>query len=475
MFNNFSKIFVLLFILFSLGLSISKAEDALQSNNINVPVSKNVEPQQAPTTTEVVTPTNQPVTPAEEPVVPLQTKPVEPTEAPLKEENISKSDTLPEEKNIKKDEKNVIPVAQEEKKSGEKKTEEEQLKGYEQITNWLIDNKQNFEDIIKENAVDTKTKWFAEEEYEAKKAEEQKKQDKSEEKPKTQKLFHLVKKGDTLYSISNTYNISQENILKWNNITGAEGIQLDKVLTLYDVEAYEKEQLANKTSTDDVVSATDVPTVPSAPIVDLSKGVEEQPNPAVDNLPEYKYYRVQKGDTFSSIAKSNYMSKEELIALNNFNSKSVLSVDQIVKVKSNYGDSTKKEASGIVKDGFIWPVVGRLLIPFGTQEQGLVNEGINIAAKKGTEIKATQEGVVIYIGDGLKSFGNLILVQHDKNWVSAYAHVDEIKVNKGQKVLKGQSIANVSDSGDVSTPQLHFELRYNVKPMDPLNYLVSYR
>ncbi len=169
------------------------------------------------------------------------------------------------------------------------------------------------------------------------------------------------------------------------------------------------------------------------------------------------------------------MSKEEFITLNNFNGNSVLSVDQIVKVKSNYGDSSKRYDSGIVKDGFIWPVVGRLLIPFGTQEQGLVNEGINIAAKKGTDVKATQEGVVIYIGDGLKSFGNLILVQHDKNWISAYAHVDGIKVAKGQKVLKGQTIATVSDSGDVNTPQLHFELRYNVKPMDPLNYLVSYR
>jgi murein DD-endopeptidase MepM/ murein hydrolase activator NlpD len=169
------------------------------------------------------------------------------------------------------------------------------------------------------------------------------------------------------------------------------------------------------------------------------------------------------------------MSKEELFALNNFDANSVLSVDQIVKIKSNYGGNVQKESSGIVKDGFIWPVVGRLLMAYGTQEQGLMNEGINIAAKAGTDVKATQEGIVIYVGDSLKSFGNLVLVQHDKSWISAYAHLGTVKVNKGQKVLKGDVIGKVGDSGNVSTPQLHFELRYNIKPIDPLNYLVSYR
>ncbi len=347
----------------------------------------------------------------------------------------------------------------------EKNTEEEQLRGYQQITNWLIDNQKNFEDIIKENAKETKTKWFIEEEDQAQKITTE---DKSLTKGGTQKLYHLVKKGDTLYSISKAYNLTQENILKWNNIDGPEGIQLGKVLTLYDIEKYKKEQNEEEIITNDNQIILENEN-------QLTEDKEEEKNKTLDQLPEYKYYRVKKGDTFSSIAKSYHMSKEELISLNNFNSQTMLTVDQIVKVKSNYSDSAKKETSGIVRDGFIWPVVGRLLIPFGTQEQGLFNEGINIAVKKGTDIKATQEGVVIYIGDGLKSFGNLILIQHDKNWISAYAHVNEIKVSKGQKILKGQSIAKVGDSGNVNTPQLHFELRYNVKPMDPLNYLVSYR
>ena len=474
MFNSFSKIFVLLFILLSLSIS-AKAEE---SSNIAEQQKPQIQP-----VPKTQTPSNSTVTPSSVPEggmlnAPETAAPVQPKE----EMKILPIDNNPvvEEKNTTKEEKSTEVKSPEvgEKKNEPKKTEKEQLEGYKKITNWLIDNQKSFEDVIRENAVETKTKWFIEEEYEAQKAAQQKKNTKSvdSDKPKTQKLYHLVKKGDTLYSISKTYNIAQEDILKWNNLSGPEGIQLGKVLTLYDVEAYQKEQ-EKQISPNEAVDATDVETSPNT--VDLAQKPKvegkEEATPTMGNLPEYKYYRVKRGDTFSSIAKSHYMSKEDLITLNNFNSHSVLSVDQIVKVKSNYGDSTKKDASGIVKDGFIWPVVGRLLIPFGTQEQGLVNEGINIAAKKGTEIKATQEGVVIYIGDGLKSFGNLILVQHDKNWVSAYAHVDEIKVNKGQKVLKGQTIAKVSDSGNVNTPQLHFELRYNVKPMDPLNYLVSYR
>ncbi|MCL2567552.1 MAG: M23 family metallopeptidase [Alphaproteobacteria bacterium] len=351
---------------------------------------------------------------------------------------------------------------------------EEQLKGYQQITNWLIDNKKNFEDVIKENAVETQTKWFVEEEYA-----QQKKQQAADGQPlsdqtapQTQKLYHLVKKGDTLYSISKTYNVPQADILKWNDIAGPEGIQLGKVLTLYDVEKYQQEQNA--------VKSGNAPVAASA-VKEDSKPQEanaEERSQSMDaaSFPEFKYYRVKKGDTFSSIAKSNYMSKEELFALNNFNASTVLSVDQIVKVKSNYGGSgIQQDASAIVKDGFIWPVVGRLLMSFGTQEQGLVNEGINIAAKKGTDVKATQEGIVIYVGDSLKSFGNLVLIQHDKNWISAYAHLGVVKVNKGQKVLKGEVVGQVGDSGNVNTPQLHFELRYNIKPVDPLNYLVSYR
>ncbi|MDR2007557.1 MAG: M23 family metallopeptidase [Alphaproteobacteria bacterium] len=357
---------------------------------------------------------------------------------------------------------------------------EEQLKGYQPMTNWLIDNKKSFEDIIKENAVETETKWFVEEEYTAK-AKKQVEQGGAaptqvQAAPQTQKLYHLVKKGDTLYSISKTYNIPQADILKWNNLSGAEGIQLDKVLTLYDVEKYNAEQEAIKNGTAPVVApAAKEDSQPTAEAAPAAPTTEEETMSA-DSFPEYKYYRVQKGDTFNSIAKIHYMSKDELFALNNFDATSVLSVDQIVKVKSNYGgNKTQQDASGIVKDGFIWPVVGRLLMTFGTQEQGLMNEGINIAAKKGTDVKATQEGIVIYVGDSLKSFGNMVLVQHDKNWISAYAHLGVVKVNKGQKVLKGEVIGQVGDSGSVNTPQLHFELRYNIKPVDPLNYLVSYR
>ena len=190
------------------------------------------------------------------------------------------------------------------------------------------------------------------------------------------------------------------------------------------------------------------------------------------SVPDYKYYKVRKGDTFFSISKAHSMTRDDLLSLNMLDRSSVLSVDMILKVKSNY---KSMRTNALKQDVFLWPVVGRLLIPFGPQEAGVVNEGINIAAKKGSLIRATQTGVVIYVGEELKEFGTLLLLQHESEWVSAYAHLSEVLVKKGDTVNKGDAIAKVGDSGGLSQPQLHFELRRDVKPVDPLAYLNSYR
>ncbi len=350
-----------------------------------------------------------------------------------------------------------------------KKTEEEQLKSYDNITRWLVDNKAEFDKVIEENAQETTTKWFIKEEKpvinsavretDTPKAKEIKqsdkldniKPDKKEEIKQPNKLetinpdkkddtkIYVVKKGDTVYSVAKDAGIKQSDLMSWNSLKSPQDLREGQKLYL------------------------------SADALDEELGVD------ISNIPEYKYHKVKKGDTYSAIAKSYHMTKEELLHLNNISANTTLSVDQILKVKSNYKEPVLYKDSDIVKDGFIWPAVGRILIPFGTQEQGLMNEGINIGVKKGTNIKAAQEGVVIYVGDDLKSFGNLVLIQHDNNWITAYGHVDNIKVNKGTKVKKGDKIAEASDSGDVNKSQLHFELRYNLKPIDPLNYLNSYR
>ncbi|MGO1117435.1 peptidoglycan DD-metalloendopeptidase family protein [Rhodovibrionaceae bacterium A322] len=120
---------------------------------------------------------------------------------------------------------------------------------------------------------------------------------------------------------------------------------------------------------------------------------------------------------------------------------------------------------------FAWPVNGSILTPYGPQAGKLHNDGINITAPKGTPILAAENGVVAYVGDGLRGFGNLLLVKHADGWVSAYAHADSLSVKRGQVVRRGQPIGRVGRSGSVSRPQLHFELRKGTRAMDPLRLL----
>lgn len=124
-----------------------------------------------------------------------------------------------------------------------------------------------------------------------------------------------------------------------------------------------------------------------------------------------------------------------------------------------------------VSGGFRWPARGRVISSFGKKPNGERNDGINLAVPEGTGVKAAEDGEVIYSGNELKSFGNLVLVRHPNGWVSAYAHNKELKVKKGEQVRRGQIIALSGMSGGVTSPQLHFELRKGATPVDPLSYL----
>ena len=117
---------------------------------------------------------------------------------------------------------------------------------------------------------------------------------------------------------------------------------------------------------------------------------------------------------------------------------------------------------------FLWPVRGLVTSGFGAQ-----NEGINVAVPEGTPIKATDDGVVAYAGNELKGYGNLVLIRHPNGFVSAYAHNGKIDVKRGDTVKRGQTIAKSGQSGNVSSPQIHFELRKGSTPVDPTGYLAG--
>jgi len=122
-------------------------------------------------------------------------------------------------------------------------------------------------------------------------------------------------------------------------------------------------------------------------------------------------------------------------------------------------------------NSFRWPVKGRIVSGFGTKPDGGHNDGIDLAVPQGTSVMAAENGVVAYAGNELKGYGNLILIRHANNWVSAYAHNAEILVKRGDKVRRGQIIANAGATGSVSQPQVHFELRKGSRPVDPTKFM----
>ncbi|HEX4270173.1 MAG TPA: M23 family metallopeptidase [Rhizomicrobium sp.] len=120
---------------------------------------------------------------------------------------------------------------------------------------------------------------------------------------------------------------------------------------------------------------------------------------------------------------------------------------------------------------FGWPVSGRVISDFGTTANGGKNDGINIAAAMDTPIHASASGTVTYAGDELKNYGNLVLIKHSGGFTTAYAHADRLVVSRGDFVAKGQVIGYAGQSGDVSAPQLHFEIRDQTTPVNPRSYL----
>ena len=209
-------------------------------------------------------------------------------------------------------------------------------------------------------------------------------------------------------------------------------------------------------------------------------------------IPLSKIHIVQTGNTLWDIANCYKVSVIEIRGLNNLKIK-----DKIYKGKKlfipineknrNLGckdtsklivkvDKRKKKIlnkKNIVsnKTDYLWPVKGKILSKYGLLAKGLRNDGINISANKGDPVFASKDGKVVYAGNEIQAFGNLILIKHYDNKTTAYAHLDKIKVKKGQTVKKGEVIAALGNSGKVSKPQLHFELRDSNGPLNPLKYL----
>ena len=115
-----------------------------------------------------------------------------------------------------------------------------------------------------------------------------------------------------------------------------------------------------------------------------------------------------------------------------------------------------------------WPTSGKVVLPYSTSDGG--NKGIDIAGKRGQPVYAAGAGKVVYVGNQLRGYGNLIMIKHNEDYISAYAHNDKLMVNNGQSVKIGQQIATMGSS-DADSVRLHFQIRYRATAIDPLRYL----
>ncbi|MEN9895235.1 MAG: hypothetical protein RIR97_1087, partial [Pseudomonadota bacterium] len=132
-------------------------------------------------------------------------------------------------------------------------------------------------------------------------------------------------------------------------------------------------------------------------------------------------------------------------------------------------DDVSPTGTGIGK--YRWPVRGAVIAGYGANVDGNRNDGIDISVPEGTPVKAAENGVVIYSGNGLKELGNTVLIRHDDGTVTVYGNADKLNVARGEKVARGQVIANSGMSGNASRPKLHFEVRKNASAVNPMTFL----
>ncbi|MCD2171550.1 peptidoglycan DD-metalloendopeptidase family protein [Rhizobium sp. C4] len=145
------------------------------------------------------------------------------------------------------------------------------------------------------------------------------------------------------------------------------------------------------------------------------------------------------------------------------------SKDSVSSATGNQVASTAPAETGIGK--YRWPATGAVIAAYGANVEGQRNDGIDISVPEGTPVKAAENGVVIYAGNGLEKLGNTVLIRHSDGKVTVYAHLKSIDVNRGDKVNRGQVVADSGMSGNASRPKLHFEVRKNSAPINPMSFL----
>jgi murein DD-endopeptidase MepM/ murein hydrolase activator NlpD len=238
---------------------------------------------------------------------------------------------------------------------------------------------------------------------------------------------HRVMRGEHLSAIAQRYGVSLERLAQANDLASPYVIHVGQVLQIPD-------------------------------------GAEVEP----------RRYVVVRGDTLSGVAQRFDVAASDVAAANGIDSPYQLSVGQRLEIPGAQTVKAVPDAAPppLTGAGFLWPVDGKLIGKFGATDDGQRQNGINIAARKGAPVVASEDGIVVYASDGIHGYGRMILVRHAEGYITTYAHNAALLVEVGDVVRRGQVIARVGDTGDVSQSQLHFELRKGTKAINPEAVLV---
>ncbi len=311
---------------------------------------------------------------------------------------------------------------------------------------------------------------------------------------------HVITEGQSLYAVARFYDVSIPSLIQANRLAPPYKLAVGQRLVV------PNPAVAAAVAADQSQPAPAPVAMPVAP--PSATETAARAAPAATHV-------VASGDTVYSIARRYQVDMADLVRLNTIPSSYAISPGQRLVLPGVLpatdlagkltGDATKlgsaepaaqttavawtpsaqpaavmpppavtgpiPDAPPRASDKFLWPVEGKLLLNFGPKQGGLHNDGINIEAPRGSPVVAAENGVVAYVGNELRGFGNLLLIKHDGGWMTAYAHNEEILVGRGARVERGQMVARVGDSGNVVTPQLHFEIRRGTRAVDPAKLL----
>ncbi|WP_259779893.1 LysM peptidoglycan-binding domain-containing M23 family metallopeptidase [Aestuariispira ectoiniformans] len=237
---------------------------------------------------------------------------------------------------------------------------------------------------------------------------------------------HVVKRGDTVYAISRQYNVAMSELVRANSLREPYTIAVGQKLVLPSTIVQQASHSAPQSRTVTETSKPRTQTVAAQTPQKTTFTAKGFPKPAARPA-EPRHRR------------------------------------EVAAIPSPPKRSSSK---------FLWPVRGRVISTFGPKGKGRRNDGLNIAAPRGTAVKAAENGVVAYSGS-LQGYGNLVLLKHADGYMTAYAHNGTILVRQGDQVRRGQTIARVGSSGDVDRPQLHFQVRKGQRVLNPKKYLSS--